>query len=507
MRQQAQVTGLAATMTIVAMGMGSAVVIGDLAILSVNLAAIQRGLQSSGSTTIFVASLAALTLGATVLGAGVLGAKYGMKRMFVAGACGSVVFGFLAATAPNAAVLMIARACIGVAFAFMSGLSLAIINAAFPPDRRAGAIARYLAAVYAFGVVPPAVGSKLVEHIGWRSGFLVTPVLALIVVTLTVRYVPETQRTPRKTDITGLLLVAGAVVGLIYGVSQLQNGLHVPALAPILLGILAATAFLWWERRADEPALDLRLFRSPRFNAAVTVGAANSLVQGAAMLMVTYYLVIVRDTSTETFALMLVPATLLSALATLGAGRASAQFGQRAVLVAGLTVLTLSLLLRRLFEVNTPIVAVAAVMALTAIGGAIIQTPQATIMMSSAPTNLGGVVSAVKTSVAGFSYSLGSALVALLGVSLFNRDAHLASSGISSQEARDTLRVTNAAIPGAPGDLTFVSHTQWVISEATSSMLATAHKLNLIMALVPVTAIVLALMLLRREPTSTARGS
>ena len=128
-------------MTTVAMGLGSAVAVGDLRILAANMSIVRTGMGFSHGTTIFVSSLATLTLAASVLGAGVLGDKYGMKRMFVAGAWGAVVFGLLGALAPNVVVLMIARACIGVAFAFLSGLSLAIMNAVFPPERRARAIA------------------------------------------------------------------------------------------------------------------------------------------------------------------------------------------------------------------------------------------------------------------------------------------------------------------------------------------------------------------------------
>ncbi len=400
-REQGLVSGFAATMTTVAMGLGSAVAVGDLRILAANISIVRAGLQFSPGTTIFVSSLATLTLAASVLGAGVLGDRYGMKRMFVAGACGAVVFGFIGAAAPNVAVLMIARACIGVAFAFLTGLSLAIMNAVFPPDRRAAAIAWYLAAVYAFGVVPATVGSLLAERIGWRSGFLVTPVLAILVVAITVRYVPETRSSHRRTDVLGLFLVAVALIGLTYGISGLQKGVDLAATAPILVGILASAAFVWWELRCDDPALDMRIFRSPRFNAVVTAGAANNLVQGGSMIMVTFYLVIVRGQSTWALALLLIPATLVSALAAIGAGRAAERFGNAAVVVAGLATLAVSLLVRLSFRLDTPIVVVGIVIALTTVGGAIVQTPQATVMMASAPTNLGGVVSAVKASVGG----------------------------------------------------------------------------------------------------------
>ncbi len=508
MRQQGQVTGFAATMTTVAMGLGSAVAVGDLRILAANISLVRNGLQFSPGTTIFVSSLATLTLAASVLGAGVLGDKYGMKRMFLAGAWAAVLFGLLGAAAPNVIVLMIARACIGVAFAFLTGLSLAIMNAVFGPERRAGAIAWYLAAVYAFGVLPATVGSLLAEQIGWRSGFLVTPVLALLVVVITLRYVPETPGSHRRTDLPGLLLVAVALLGLTYGISELQNGLDLAAGAPILTGVLAAAAFVWWESRCDDPALDLRIFRSPRFNAVVTAGAANNLVQGGSMIMVTFYLIIIRDESTWTLALLLIPATLVSALAALGAGRAAARFGNGAVVVAGLAVLAVSLLVRLSFRIDTPIVVIAAVIALTTVGGAIVQTPQATVMMSSAPTSLGGVVSAVKASVGGTFYGLGSALFSMFGILLFIRDAgpKLAGTGISAEQAGEILGA-NADEPGAAG--LDPDRTAWVISEATSSMLDAAHTLNLVMTAIPVAAIVVVVVLFRRrmsEPYATLRG-
>lgn len=488
-------------MTTVAMALGSAVAVGDLRILAANISIVRGGLQFSPGTTIFVSSLATLTLAASVLGAGVLGNRYGMKRMFVGGAYGAIVFGLIGAAAPNVAVLLIARACIGVAFAFLTGLSLAIMNAAFPPERRAGAIARYLAAVYAFGVAPATIGSLLAERIGWRSGFLVTPVLAILVLVITLRYVPETQSTHRKTDVPGLLLVATALVGLTYGISRLQGRIDLAAVAPILTGILAASAFVWWELRCDEPALDLRIFRSPRFNAVVTAGAASNLVQGGSMIMVTFYLVVIRGESTWVAALLLIPATLLSAVAALGAGRAAARFGNCAVVVAGLSVLAVSLLVRLTFEIDTPIVSVAAVIALTTIGGAIVQTPQATVMMSSAPTSLGGVVSAVKASVGGTFYGLGSALFSMFGIILFIRDVDpkLAGTGISARQAGDILGATASAPDGAVLDPV---RTQWVISQATSSMLETADALNLIMTVIPVTAVVVVLVLFRRNRES-----
>jgi MFS family permease len=110
MPQQQEVTGRAATMTIVAMGLGYSITAADPTILSANLAEVRHGLGFSPSTASFLACLATLTLAAAVLGAGALGDAYGMKRMFVIGCYGSIGFGVLAAVAPNVAVLTFAPA-------------------------------------------------------------------------------------------------------------------------------------------------------------------------------------------------------------------------------------------------------------------------------------------------------------------------------------------------------------------------------------------------------------
>ena len=485
-------------MTTVAMGLGSAVAVGDLRILAANISLVRQGLDFSPGTTVFVSSLATLTLAASVLGAGVLGDKYGMRRMFLAGALGALVFGLIGAAAPNLTVFMVARACIGVAFAFLTGLSLAIINAVFPPQRRAGAIAWFLAVSIALGVLPATVGGLLVEGIGWRSGLLVTPALALVVVLLTVRYVPQTPSSHRGTDLPGLLLVAVALIGITYGVSELQSGVDLAAAAPILAGLLAAAAFVWWELRCDEPALDLQIFGSPRFTAVVTAGAANNFVQGGSMTMITFYLVIIRDQSTWAFALLLIPATLLASPAALAAGRAARRVGSAAVVVAGLLVLAVSLLVRLSFQLDTPILVVGVVIALSSVGGAILATPQTTVMMASAPTHLGGVVSAVKTSVSSTFYGLGATLFSMFGILLFLRDAetHLAGTGVGAEQAGEIL---GAATTGESG--LDPARTEQVLSAATTSMLEVADVLNVVMAAVAVLAAVAVGVLFRRpEP-------
>ena len=177
----------AVRLSIVAMGLGYAITGADPTILSTNLVKVEHGLQLSSNTGSFMASLATLSLAATILGAGTLGDLYGKKRLFVYGLVGTIVFDLLAAAAPNAAVLLIARALVGVSFALLLGLSLAIVSASVPTEKRAGAIGTYLASAFIVSAPMPLIGAALADAFGWRTLFLVAPAFALVTLPLVLR--------------------------------------------------------------------------------------------------------------------------------------------------------------------------------------------------------------------------------------------------------------------------------------------------------------------------------
>ncbi len=496
-------------MTILAMGLAYSIAAADPTTFSANLSEVRKGLEFTPSTASFLACLCTLTLAAAVLGAGALGDLHGMKKMFTAGICGSIVFGLIGAAAPHVSVLIIARAGLGVAFAFVLGLSLAITNAVFPPGRRAAAIAAYLGAGHALAVFQPALGGWLASNFGWRSCLLVTPVLAVITLVITWRFVPETVKDQRKLDIPGILIVAAALVTVIYGLTELQDGFNVGALGLIVLGLGLGVAFVRWELHTRTPALDMRIFRSGRFNAALIAGAAFNFLGGGGTILFAYYLVTIRGKSPEVLGLLLIPAMLIASAAAVAAGRVVIRLGERTVLVAGLGILLIGMLLVTVLDENTPIAVLGLALALNVIGGAVVQTPQSTIMMSSAPPELGGVVSAVKPAVGQAAYSLGPALFALVGTTLFLRDgrAKLQDSGISTEQAREALRVAHGGAPNSAGGSEVLDPEQarWVVSEATDSWLGAIGDLALIMAVVPAAAIVVAWVLLRpnRSPAQT----
>ena len=105
--------------------------------------------------------------------------------------------------------------------------------------------------------------------------------------------------------------------------------------------------------RSPHPALDMRVFRSSRFNAAVTAGVVFNIVLGGSMVLLAFYLVTIRKESHELFGLLLIPATATAALAAFAAGPAANRFGTRTVLITGLVLMFGGLMVLRNFDLAT----------------------------------------------------------------------------------------------------------------------------------------------------------
>lgn len=500
-------SGLAATMTILATGLGFSLSGVDRTILVTNIATVRQGLQLTRDTASFAASVAPLTMAAAVLGAGALGDLYGKKRMYVYGLLGTILFGLLAAAAPNGMILMAARAGIGVGCAFLLGLSLAIVNDAFAPERRNRAISLFLAASFAIAAPLPAISTWFAQQIGWRASFLVTPAIALIGVVITLRYVPESPRASRRMDVVGLILIAAALLGVVYGISQFAHHSTSDALVPILIGLVAAAGFVFRELHTPYPALDLRIFRSEPYSAAVIARCTWTFVTGGSAILFAFYLVTVRNESPQILGMLFIPVMALQTLAAIASERAAVRLGDRAVLVTGLAILLAGLLTMTLLGKHTSLLILFLAVALNAIGSAIVQTPQSTIMMANAPAGLGGTVSAINGALGQAGYAIGAALFAAVGTWLFFRDGtpKLAEMNITLGQARAAFEVAHDGRADTTHGAQIVNSelARKVVQGAEQSLLYTIHTLSLIMTVVPIVAIVAAFVLLppRRPPS------
>ena len=165
--------------------------------------------------------------------------------------------------------LIIARAVQGVGAALLVPGSLAIISATFPKNARAKAIGTWSGFTAISAGFGPILGGWLVEHISWRWIFFINLPLAVVVLLITWRHVPETRDEDAKKglDWLGAVLATIGLGGIVYGLTESGTAgfYNVSVAGTIILGVLALAAFVVVEAKSSNPMMPLGLFRSKTF--------------------------------------------------------------------------------------------------------------------------------------------------------------------------------------------------------------------------------------------------
>jgi DHA2 family methylenomycin A resistance protein-like MFS transporter len=241
----------------------------DVTIVNVALARIGSGLGGSRSELQWVVDAYALVLAAGMLGAGDLADRTGSRRLFLAGL---VVFGgasALCAAAPDAGVLIGARAIQGLGAAAILPNSLAIVNQLFPdPDERPKAIGVWAGLGGSALVLGPILGGLLVGPLGWRAIFWLNVPLVVAALVGGLLTLPEGSKAKgARPDWAGQVLGTAALAALVFALIEGGKGGFAsgPALGGIAVAVGAFVGFVIAERRTARPLLDLGWFRRPEF--------------------------------------------------------------------------------------------------------------------------------------------------------------------------------------------------------------------------------------------------
>jgi EmrB/QacA subfamily drug resistance transporter len=247
---------------------GSAMVFIDGTITNVALPQIQERLGATAVDAQWIVEAYALFLAALILVGGSLGDHYGRRRIFLVGVGIFTVASVACALALTPGHLIAARAVQGVGGALLVPGSLAIIGASFREEDRGKAIGTWSGFSGITTAVGPVVGGYLVDNVSWRAAFLLNVPLAIAVILISFRHVPE-SRDPdaRRLDIPGAILATVGLGGLVYGLieSSIAGFGSAAVILSLLLGALALVGFVARERRTREPLMPLTLFRSRNF--------------------------------------------------------------------------------------------------------------------------------------------------------------------------------------------------------------------------------------------------
>jgi EmrB/QacA subfamily drug resistance transporter len=257
------------TWTVVLAGLGSLMAALDTLVVSTALSTIRLDLGASIEELEWTVNAYNLSLAVLLIPAAALGDRYGRRRLYAAGLALFAAASASCALAPSIGALIAARALQGAGAALVLTLALALVSSAFPPDRRGAAIGLFSAVTGVSVASGPLVGGAVIEGIDWEWIFWLNVPIGLAAVPLALTRMREGFGRDTALDIRGLALVSAAAFGIVWGLvrANAAGWGSFEVLAALAAGALLAAVFVVWERRAPEPMLPTRFFRSRGFSA------------------------------------------------------------------------------------------------------------------------------------------------------------------------------------------------------------------------------------------------
>jgi len=283
-----------------------------------------------------------IAFAAGIITAAALGDRFGRRLIFAIGLALFTAASAACALAPSAPELIAARTVQGLGGAIVLPLSLTILTTAFPAERRGTIVGIYGGLAGAAVAAGPLVGGAVTQGINWHWIFWINVPIGVVAVLLSLRLLPESHGARERLDLTGVGLVTGGVVAIVWALVRAnQSGWASPEIvATIAAGAVFLVAFVGWENRVVQPMVPLRLFRDRAF----AMGNATTFLMSGAIFAGAYLVAedfqFARGYSPLSTGLRLLPFFATPMVISPLAGALSDKTGRRPVMVTGLALLS-----------------------------------------------------------------------------------------------------------------------------------------------------------------------
>ena len=384
----------------------------DSSIVNVALPVVANDLSVDMASIEWVITSYLIVIAGTILVFGRLGDIKGktfvFKWGFVIFTLGSLLCGIVS-TLP---MLIIARVVKGIGGAATMANSQGIITHIFPSNERGKALGINATAVALGTMIGPPLGGFIVSAFKWQYIFLINVPVGIIAIATAMFILPKSTRVNESVDFKGAILFGTAIALTFYTLSKGQQigYSNYMILTAFAVAILLLILFILLETRIKHPLLDLAIFRNTLFSLSITTAFISYLSMGSVSIIQPFYLQnVLKLTPAATGLVMMIYPLVLSVAAPIS-GHLSDKIGSELLTFVGLCFTVTGLFLMSTLNEYSTIGIMAVFLAILAIGNGLFQSPNNSLVMSTAPKEKLGIAGSINAFVRNLGMAAGVAV-------------------------------------------------------------------------------------------------
>jgi EmrB/QacA subfamily drug resistance transporter len=310
----------------------------DNLVVTTALPVIRKDLHATIESLEWTVNAYTLTFAVLLLTGAALGDRFGRRRMLAIGLGIFTAASAAAALAPSASALIAARAAQGIGGAIIMPLTLTILSAGVPANRRGafiGAWSGIAGMAVAFG---PLVGGAVVSGISWHWIFWLNVPIGIALIPLALSRLDESHGPAKHLDLPGLGLASVGLFGIVWGLvrGNGQGWASPEIVGSLTVGALVLLAFVLWELRAESPMLPMRFFQNRVFALANAASLLMFFGMFGSIFLLSQFFQTVQGYSPLGSGLRILPWTLMPMFVAPVAGALSDRIGGARIMGTGL---------------------------------------------------------------------------------------------------------------------------------------------------------------------------
>ena len=311
----------------------------DNLVVTTALPVIKQELNASIESLEWTVNAYTLSFAVLLLTGAALGDRFGRRRVFLVGLSIFTLASVAAALAPNVEALIAARAVQGVGGAIVTPLTLTLLSAAVPAEKRGVALGAWGGIGGLAVALGPLVGGAVVEQGSWQWIFWLNVPIGLILLPLAGRFLAESHGPNERLDLPGLALASTGLFGVVWGLvrGNAAGWTSPEILTALIAGGILVIAFVLWERRTPAAMLPIRFFRNPTFALANMASLFMFFGMFGSIFLLAQFFQIVQEYSPLKAGLAVLPWTAMPMIVAPIAGALSDKIPGPRIIAVGLT--------------------------------------------------------------------------------------------------------------------------------------------------------------------------